>query len=130
MSAVFILFRETSDQLGTSEAVGAYSTRERAEAVGSVMDSRTYAKEFTLNKVPLCVELRAALDASPHNWRKHLNGEIAARGGEIRETGPYQATISVLPAYAEEVKALVYQIVPIGFKFAVEPTAPPPPPQS
>lgn len=54
MTEVFVLFMETSDQRGTSEPVGVYSTESLAQAAdGQVKKHRTYMKRFELNATPV-----------------------------------------------------------------------------
>ena len=50
---VYLLNMETSDQYGTSEAVGVYSTRQLAkEASDKITDHRTFIKEMMLDAEP------------------------------------------------------------------------------
>jgi hypothetical protein len=49
-SVVTVLFMETSDQRGTSEPIGVYSTAPAlAAAEAQVKTHRTYTKQFVLN---------------------------------------------------------------------------------
>lgn len=54
MTEVYVLFMETSDQHGTSEPVGVYSTEGLADnADGQIKTHRTYVKWFELNATPV-----------------------------------------------------------------------------
>ena len=49
---VYLLYREVSDQMGTSEVVGVYSDQSRAEMEGeAIKDRRTFIKPMALDSV-------------------------------------------------------------------------------
>ena len=50
---IYLLYAETSDRLGTSDVIGAYSTLEKAREIeGLVKNRRTYIKEFNVDQIP------------------------------------------------------------------------------
>ena len=52
VQAVYLLYREISDQMGTSEVVGVYSDSSRAEMEGAaIKDRRTFIKPMALDSV-------------------------------------------------------------------------------
>lgn len=51
---VYVLFREISDQYGTSEAVGVYSTQAAAENAARGCRLRTYIRAMLLDGVLSC----------------------------------------------------------------------------
>lgn len=50
---VFLLYKEVSDQMGTSEVVGVYSSNSLAEYWGdSIRDRRTFITPITIDSPP------------------------------------------------------------------------------
>lgn len=62
----------------------------------------------------------ANMDGMPRNWRSALQAHVVQRCGYMQETGIGRAVIRVRPEYVEELKALVYNIVPIIYRIDVE----------
>lgn len=52
LEVVFALMRELSDQYGTSELAGVYSTKRIAEVVASDLIGRTFIREIKLDALP------------------------------------------------------------------------------
>jgi hypothetical protein len=51
---VYLVYVEKSDQYGTSEVAGVYSSRERAEAAETIIRRRrTFVKEFNVDAAPI-----------------------------------------------------------------------------
>ena len=53
VQAVYLLYREISDQMGTSEVIGVYSSSDQAHMQGEMIkDRRTFIKPMMLDSVP------------------------------------------------------------------------------